>query len=693
MLNKDYIIPALGGRLGNNMFMIAHAYVKSLEFNKQMVIAKEQLIYEGNDYSKNIFSKFQFIETFYDNKNCNPQIPSNDKHSIYVGYYQSESYFEKYSESVKSLFSPTFEFITRIKEEIPLIFNTEVTVINVRRGDYLHYPNYHPTVSPEYIFKALELVPSKQYLIASDDITWCKENLNLPGAIYLEGWKSHEQLWIMSMCHHFIISNSSFSWWAAYLSRNPNKKVVSPETWYGPEGPNQWSEIYCKGWIILPTKFKDGFIYPVKIKRPKYKIILKTTHKNLWRVDNCANTWLKGLDFVCLTDKLSNKYPEISGSLKEDYNSSEEKTVHMINLVKNTSQFDEYDWLVFIDDDAILNVNKWGNIIEYLDKNIVYGLYMHGSYQPQPTLIYPSGGSGYFISPQRIKNSQNMTDKGFGFEDVSIGKWIEENEITLLDHYFINGEKHNLLLNGWFPFPEEYDKIPKNEVNDSDYPQKLLNSIINHQEKQLWLNQHLTHHYIRNIQFMEYINKAFNMNRLTEIANRIGTDKGTMDYGHHYTILYHELLNELSKRHVKMLEIGVADPRFPGASLEMWNEYFPDIELIGYDINPDAKQFEKDNVYVFIGDQNNPEHLEECIKTYGADYDLIVDDGSHYGEHIVTSFKTLYPYLKEGGIYIIEDLHAAQLDEKKMIEEIKNLNYECKEFYQTHHNKLLIIVK
>jgi len=192
----------------------------------------------------------------------------------------------------------------------------------------------------------------------------------------------------------------------------------------------------------------------------------------------------------------------------------------------------------------------------------------------------------------------------------------------------------------------------------------------------------------------KFLNKYYEqMNRLTEIANRIGTDKGTMDYGHHYTILYHELLNELSKRHIKMLEIGVADPRFPGASLEMWNEYFPNIELIGYDINPDAKKFEKDNVSVFIGDQNNPKDLEECIKTYGAGYDLIVDDGSHYGEHIVTSFKTLYPYLKEDGIYIIEDLHAAQLDEKKMIEEIKALNYPCKEFYQTHHNKLLIIVK
>ena len=262
MLTNDYITPALGGRLGNNMFMIAHAYAKGLEYNKQVVVAKDQLVYEGNDYSQNIFSKLEFSESFYDNRNCNPPVPSDDKPTIYMGYYQSEVYFEKYSENIKSLFGPPLEFIRRILAEIPVIFTTEVTVINVRRGDYLHYPNYHPTVSPEYIFKALELVPSKQYLIASDDIPWCKEHLNLPNAIYLEGWKSHEQLWIMSMCHHFVISNSSFSWWAAYLSRHPEKIVIAPQTWFGPEAPQDWSYMYCKGWTILPTYFSNGLIQP-----------------------------------------------------------------------------------------------------------------------------------------------------------------------------------------------------------------------------------------------------------------------------------------------------------------------------------------------------------------------------------------------------------------------------------------------
>ena len=179
------------------------------------------------------------------------------------GYFQSESYFEKYSENIKSLFSYPLEFEQRIRKELPFIFDGDVTVINVRRGDYLHYPNYHPVVSPEYLHKANECIPNtKRYLIASDDIPWCKENLHFSNSIYLEGYNSYEQLWILSMCHNFIISNSSFSWWAAYLSRHPNKIVVAPETWFGPEHQQDWKNMYCKDWIILPTYFENGLIKP-----------------------------------------------------------------------------------------------------------------------------------------------------------------------------------------------------------------------------------------------------------------------------------------------------------------------------------------------------------------------------------------------------------------------------------------------
>jgi len=261
LVNKDYIIPAIGGRLGNNLFMIAHAYAKGLEYNKQVVVYKPHVQYHGNDYSQNIFRGVEFIDVYDDSGVHNPPKPVDDKHTLYMGYYQSEKYFERYSENIKSLFGPPLDFVKRIKTELPFIFNKRVTVINVRRGDYLYSPNFHPVVTPEYINEAIKLVPAEQYLIASDDLDWCKENIKLD-AIYLEGYAPHEQLWILSMCHYFIISNSSFSWWAAYLSRAIDKIVIAPETWFGPEYKGSWENIYCKNWIILPTYFNNGLILP-----------------------------------------------------------------------------------------------------------------------------------------------------------------------------------------------------------------------------------------------------------------------------------------------------------------------------------------------------------------------------------------------------------------------------------------------
>ena len=247
----EYITCHIGGRLGNNMFMIAHAYARALDENKRFVVYKDYLTYGSDDYPANIFRKIDLVEKLDTNQRA------------YVGYFQSESYFEKYSENVKSLFSYPLEFEDRIRKELPFIFEGDTTVINVRRGDYLHSPNYHPTVSAEYIHKALEHIPNtRHYLIASDDIPWCKQNIQLSNSTYLEGYKSHEQLWILSMCKNFVISNSSFSWWAAYLSRHPQKIVIAPETWFGPEYPHGWESMYCKDWIILPTYFNNGLILP-----------------------------------------------------------------------------------------------------------------------------------------------------------------------------------------------------------------------------------------------------------------------------------------------------------------------------------------------------------------------------------------------------------------------------------------------
>jgi demethylmacrocin O-methyltransferase len=111
-------------------------------------------------------------------------------------------------------------------------------------------------------------------------------------------------------------------------------------------------------------------------------------------------------------------------------------------------------------------------------------------------------------------------------------------------------------------------------------------------------------------------------------------------------------------KQIKMLEVGVNDERFPGASIKMWKSFFNDVDFIGFDINELTKEYEKYGVKIFIGDQGNSEDLENLIKTHGGNFDVIIDDGSHQHTHHILTFLILEPYLNQGGVYIIEDLHA-----------------------------------
>jgi hypothetical protein len=242
----------------------------------------------------------------------------------------------------------------------------------------------------------------------------------------------------------------------------------------------------------------------------KYKIILKTTNKHKERVEMCLDTWLKDQDYVCLTDKLTNEFNEISGSTREDYYSAEEKTLFMINHVKDSGLLNEYDWLAFIDDDAILNIKMFNHVLPYMNKDFVYGLKMHGVYEKAPSLVYPSGGSGYFISPSLIQKSLHMVNNDWGVEDAAVGKWMEQNNIKLEDHININNRRHHLKLNGWFPFGEEKNKLSYPDSMSPDvYPWKIIEKIKDHDWKSKNLNTCMTHHYIRWKPLMEYIHKSF----------------------------------------------------------------------------------------------------------------------------------------------------------------------------------------
>lgn len=128
---------------------------------------------------------------------------------------------------------------------------------------------------------------------------------------------------------------------------------------------------------------------------------------------------------------------------------------------------------------------------------------------------------------------------------------------------------------------------------------------------------------------------------------------------HWYTPHYERHFAGMRDDPVRVLEIGIGgyEDELGGGSLKMWKRYFHRGLIFGLDIF-DKTDLSEPRLTAMVGDQNNPDDLIAVAKEYGP-FDIIIDDGSHYAEHIRASFDTLFAHLNDGGLYVIEDLQTA----------------------------------
>jgi hypothetical protein len=138
---------------------------------------------------------------------------------------------------------------------------------------------------------------------------------------------------------------------------------------------------------------------------------------------------------------------------------------------------------------------------------------------------------------------------------------------------------------------------------------------------------------------------------LDAIGLRFGTDKASRH--HDYLNFYEQVFAPRRREPLTLLEIGV----FNGASLRTWREYFPNARIVGADIEPLARRWRGDRIEIEYMDQSNLEDLTRVAMKHGP-FDIIIEDGSHLWEHQITSLKTLYPFLRPGGLYVVEDLQT-----------------------------------
>ena len=123
-----------------------------------------------------------------------------------------------------------------------------------------------------------------------------------------------------------------------------------------------------------------------------------------------------------------------------------------------------------------------------------------------------------------------------------------------------------------------------------------------------------------------------------------------------YSDFYESLFSPVRDGSIKILEIGI----WQGGSLKMWKEFFPNGKVFGIDIHKSAIDTVKgeDRIQGFICDQSNRNQLQALMKQIGP-VDIILDDGSHVMKHQQISLATLFPFVKPGGVYCIEDVHTS----------------------------------
>ena len=238
------------GRLGNQLFAIASAIGIAKKNNLDFIFPE----WSYSKYFKHHLPTGTIIggNTFYQKGKNYQDIVLGQGDWDLVGFFQTEKFFKHTEALVRFFFEPTDEVAGYITSKYGDLLTNECCSLHVRRGDYTRF-HYDFKLQPlAYYHKAIAHFNSKiKFLIFSDDIAWCKIHFIGDQYHFIEGEEDIIDLMIMSNCTHNIISNSSFSWWGAWLNKNSNKVVLCPAEWYGPRAslkPAKLSvDIYAEG--------------------------------------------------------------------------------------------------------------------------------------------------------------------------------------------------------------------------------------------------------------------------------------------------------------------------------------------------------------------------------------------------------------------------------------------------------------
>ncbi len=288
------IIIKLVGGLGNQMFQyalgrhlallnntklyldITHYETDTLRkyelscFDIQAKIADKQMLDDFTQYPHHL-SRWQRLCQYYILGRRNLMITEphfqyaegiagNYKENIYLaGYWQSEKYFKAVETLIRKDVMLVKPLTFKAQEFERIIKSKNSVSLHIRRGDYIANATVlevHGVCSLNYYQQSIELIKQRiekpTFFVFSDDITWCKANLQIDSeVVFIENLQyNYEDLRLMSSCQHHIIANSSFSWWGAWLNPNPDKIVIAPKEWFATTERN-YQDVIPETWIKI----------------------------------------------------------------------------------------------------------------------------------------------------------------------------------------------------------------------------------------------------------------------------------------------------------------------------------------------------------------------------------------------------------------------------------------------------------
>jgi hypothetical protein len=484
------VLGQINSGFGNQLFQIANAYAYAKEYGKELKLPrtwkgkkKDRPSY-WDTYLKNpkllamlTSDKIKFNKVYQEPYFSHNKIPGYNGNVLLKGYYQSEKYFLKYENEIRELFaspSDIDEFATQKINEVKGSSTVPLVMVHVRRGDYMNTKK-HTVLSLEYYEEAKKYIEEKlglkpRYMYFTDDPMWVKINFKIEDCDCImssKSYKDYQEFTMMQKCDHFIIANSSFSWWASWLSKtaqnkdaekNPKSKiVVAPYQWFSftnYDSLDSWKDVYSEAqeWKVLGKKEQKSFsqlFFMGVITCRKYQHRIETQGLMNKKLSFQYRYFIGDSDLETPFEDKENNVVYLP--CPDNYESLPKKVYLMLEWINKN--YPDVEYIGKVDDDVIFNISKYVIYTKYvMSKKFDYAgvvvkaknkkgkCHIGKTENPElgknpisfPDSVY-CGGPAYFLS----KKSVNIVLEDFWkpetkttiYEDQSIGHCLNRRGI------------------------------------------------------------------------------------------------------------------------------------------------------------------------------------------------------------------------------------------------------------------------